>query len=285
MFEEIRPLQLKQLQILKEFKRVCDKNGLTYFLGFGTLLGAIRHEGFIPWDDDVDVCMNYKDYVALDKACRKDLAEGYFLQSKDSDPGSHMTFKKLRLSSTTLIHKDYAHKDMNHGIAIDIYPVFHVADDEKVRKKQIRCAILYLLLVVEEPPKNHGKLLKTGGRILLWFLKGKLGDKVKSYCYREMTKYEDTNTQHRAMFYGNINNCRRVYPSQYFEGTVLKKFEDENFSVPVKYDEYLTFRYGDYMKMPPVEEQGVKLENQVKIDTETPYIKYKGIYYCVNNKK
>lgn len=285
MFEEIRPLQLKQLQILKEFKRVCDKHGLTYFLGFGTLLGAIRHEGFIPWDDDVDVCMNYKDYAALDEACREDLAEGYFLQSAESDPESHMTFKKLRLSSTTLIHKDYAHRDMNHGIAIDIYPVFHAADDEKARKKQIRCATLNLLLTVGEPPRNHGKMLKIGGAVLLGVLRGNTGKRLKEYCFKEMTRYEDVDTQYRAMFYGNINNCRRVYPAKYFEGTVLKKFEDEEFSVPEKYDEYLTFRYGDYMKMPPIEEQGVKLENQVKIDTETPYTEYKGIYYCVDKKK
>lgn len=285
MFEEIRPLQLKQLQILKEFKRVCDQNGLEYVLGFGTLLGAIRHEGFIPWDDDVDVCMNYKDYVALDKACKRDLAEGYFLQSAESDPESHMTYKKLRLNSTTLIHKDYAHKDMNHGIGIDIYPVFHAADDEKARKKQIRCATVELLLTVGEPPRNHGKLLKYGGAVMLAFLRGRLGEKVKQYCFREMTKYEDVDTKYRAMFYGNINNCRRVYPAEYFEGTVLKKFEDGEFSVPEKYDAYLAFRYGDYMKMPPIEEQGVKLDNLVKIDTETSYLDYKGIYYCVKERK
>lgn len=281
MFEEIRPLQLKQLQILKEFKKVCDTNNLTYFLGFGTLLGSIRHDGFIPWDDDVDVCMNYKDYVALDEACKKDLADDYFLQSSESDPASHMTFKKMRLNSTTLIHKDYAHRDMNHGIAIDIYPVFHAANDEKARQKQVRCATLYLLLVVGEPPKNHGKVLRLGGSVLLGILRGKLGEKVKQYCFSEMTKYENIDTKYRAMFYGNINNCRRIYPAKYFEGTVLHRFEDDYFSVPEKYDEYLTFRYGDYMKMPPIEEQGVKLENQIKIDTENSYLKYKGIYYCV----
>lgn len=280
MFEEIRPLQLKQLQILKELKRVCEKNHLTYFLGFGTLLGAIRHEGFIPWDDDVDVCMNYKDYVALDDACKRDLGEGYFLQSDKSDPASHMTYKKLRLNATTLIHEDYAHKDMHHGIGIDIYPVFHVADEEKARKKQIRCAILYLLLVVGEPPRNHGKLLKYGSAVMLTLLRGKLGEKVKEHCYREMTKYENVDTKCRAMFYGNINNCRRVYPAEYFQGTVLKRFEDDEFSVPEKYDEYLTFRYGDYMKLPPVEEQGVKLDHLLKIDTENSYLTYKGIYYC-----
>ena len=282
MFEEIRPLQLKQLQILKELKRVCEKNNLTYFLGFGTLLGAIRHEGFIPWDDDVDVCMNYNDYVLLDEACRKDLADGYFLQSDVSDPESHMTYKKLRLNATTLIHQDYAHRDMNHGIGIDIYPVFHAADDLKARKKQIRCAILYLLLVVGEPPRNHGKLMKYGAKAVLLFMKGGIGERLKSYCHKEMTKYECVDTKYRAMFYGNSNNCKRVYPAEYFRGTVMKKFEDELFSVPEEYDSYLTFRYGDYMKLPPKEMQGVKLDHLIKIDTEKSYKEYKGIYYCTD---
>lgn len=284
MFEEIRPLQLKQLQILKEFKRVCDKNGLEYYLGFGTLLGAIRHEGFIPWDDDVDVCMAFSDYMKLDKACKKDLGKDYFLQSYKSDPASHMTYKKMRLSTTTLIHEDYAHKDMNHGIGIDIYPVFHAADDEKARKKQVRAAIIYLLLIVGEPPRNHGKLMKIGGKVILSLIRGKLRKKILRRCFREMTKYEHVDTKYRAMFYGNSNNCKRIYPAEYFGETTLMKFEDGMFSVPKEYDKYLTFRYGDYMKLPPEEEQGVKLDHLVKIDTEHSYLDYKGVYYCVNKK-
>ena len=282
MFEEIRPLQMKQLQILKELKRVCEKNDLSFVLSFGTLLGAIRHEGFIPWDDDVDVTMNYKDYVALDEACRRDLGEEYFLQSDKSDPESHMTYKKLRLNNTTLIHEAYAHKDMHHGIGIDIYPLFHVADDKRAQKKQIVCATVYLLLVVGEPPRNHGAVLEAGGKVLLGLIRGGFRQKVKDYCFREMTKYEDVDTGYRAMFYGNIRNTRRIYPADFFDGTEKRKFEDDEFNVPKGYDKYLKFRYGDYMKLPPKEEQGVKLDHLLKIDTENSYRKYKGIYYCVD---
>jgi len=219
--------------------------------------------------------------VMLDKACKNDLDSDYFLQSCKTDPASHMTYKKLRLSTTTLIHEDYAHKDMNHGIGIDIYPVFHVADDPKARKKQVRCAILYLLLVVGEPPRNHGRIMNIGGKMILAFLKGKLGRRVRKYCHREMVKYENVDTKYRAMFYGNANNCRRIYPAEYFGETILMQFEDDDFSVPKEFDKYLSFRYGDYMKMPPKDEQGVKLDHLVKIDTEHSYLEYKGIYYCV----
>lgn len=284
MFEEIKPLQQKEYQLLKELKRICDKNNLDYFLAFGTLLGAVRHDGFIPWDDDVDVCMNYEDYVALDEACKKDLNENYFLQSDKLDPQSHMTYKKLRLDGTTCIHENHAHKDMHHGIGIDIYPVFHAADNRIARKKQIICAILYLLLVVEEPPRNHGKFKKIVSKLLLDVLKGNVRNKVKDYCLQEMTKYEKINTNYRVMFYGNSNCCKRVYPAFFFEGRILKKFEDEEFKIPKNYDQYLTFRYGDYMKLPPSSEQGVKLSHLIKIDTENDYKKYKGIYYCVKKE-
>lgn len=280
MYEEIRPLQLKELQILKEFKRICEKNNLKYFIVGGTLLGCIRHKGFIPWDDDVDVYMDYKDYVALDKACQRDLQEEYFLQSAETDPESHLTYKKLRLNNTTLIHEDYVHKDMNHGISIDIYPFFHAADNFIARKKQTACAILYLLLVENEPPQHHGRILKYGSAVLLHLLKGRIGRKLKTYCFKEMTKYENIDTKYMATFYGNITLCRRIYSSKYFEGTIQRQFEDELFSIPAHYDDFLTFWYGDYMTLPSLEEQRVKLDRLVKIDTENSYLKYKGIYYC-----
>lgn len=280
MFEEIRPLQEKQLTILKEFKRVCDKNSLDYFLAFGTLLGAIRHKGYIPWDDDVDVCMNFSDYVKLDEACRKDLKTGFFLQSDKLDPNSHLTYKKLRLDNTTCIHENHAEKDMHHGIGIDIYPVFHAANNENARKKQIRCAMLYLLMVEERAPTHHGAIMRYGSKILLFIIKGRMRERIKKYCFDQMVRYEQEDTDYRAMFYGNARNCKRIYPASFFEGRTMKEFEDDEYKVPEKYDDYLTFRYGDYMKLPPVEEQGVKLDHLIKIDTENSYKIYKGKYYC-----
>ena len=82
------------------------------------------------------------------------------------------------------------------------------------------------------------------------------------------------------MFYGCPENCRIVYPAEYFKETMQGQFEDDLFSIPKQYDAYLSYRYGNYMVLPPLEEQGVKLDHLVKIDTENCYLKYKGVYYC-----
>ena len=278
--EQIRPLQERELQILKELKRVCEKNRLSYFLAFGTLLGAVRHGGFIPWDDDIDVCMSYPDYLALDKACKADLADGYFLQSAETDPESRLTYKKLRLNASTFIHEDYAGRDMHHGIAIDVYPLFHVAEGAFARKFQIACAVLYLLLTVGEPPRHHGRMYRLAASILLGLCGGKFREHALKFCLKEMTKYEDRETGFRAMFFGNASYCRTVYPADLFESATTMRFEDEEFSAPCGYDAFLKQMYGDYWKLPPVEEQGVKLNHIVMLDCDRSYLDYKGICYC-----
>lgn len=282
--EQLRGLQEKELQILKELKRVCEKNRLPYFLIFGTLIGAVRHGGFIPWDDDIDVCMSYPDYAALDKACKADLSDGYFLQTLDTDPECRLNYKKIRLNASTAIYENDAHKDMHHGISIDVYPLFHVADGKLARKFQLACAILYLLLSVGEPPRHYGRLYRLGGRVILGLCRGKFRKLAMNFCLKEMARYEDVNTEYRATFFGNVRCCKRLYPAALFESAVSMRFEDEEFSVPCGYDEFLKITYGDYWQLPPVEEQGAKLENIVMLDCNRSYLDYKGVYYCKNHK-
>ena len=282
MYEEIKPLQDKEYQILKELKRVCEKNNIEFSLAFGTLIGAIRHEGFIPWDDDVDVCMNYPDYVKFQEVCKTDLGEEYFLQSIDTDPQSGLTYLKLRLSTSTLILDKTVNKDMNQGINIDIYPNYHVPDSSFQRKLQLLACAFYMLFCEQKVPDHHGGFMAFASRIILGIFRGKSRIKIRNSCHKKMAKYEGTKTKCMAQLYGNLDRCKRRYPSEYFEGGVVyKKFVDEEFPVISSYDEYLTKRYGEYMKLPPKEEQGVKLTHIVKIDAEKSYLDYKGKLYCV----
>lgn len=280
MFEEVKGLQEKELILLKELKRICEKYNITYYLAYGTLIGAVRHKGFIPWDDDIDVCMNYTDYLRFEQACKKDLKKEFFLQTRDTDSNAGLSYNKLRLNNSTMIVDYMADRDMNHGISIDIYPIYNISDSAIGRKMQNISAAFYMLLEAGQTPKNHGKLMQIISTVVLFFVRGKFRTCLKNFCHSYMAKYEKKKTKCKALLYGNMAVCRMVYPAEIFEKGTELEFESEMFSVPVGYREFLTKEYGDYMKLPPVEEQGVKLEHILKLDTETPYLKYKGTYYC-----
>lgn len=286
MYEEIWPLQKKEYQILKELKRVCEKNRIEYSLAFGTMIGAIRHEGFIPWDDDIDVTMNYPDYMKFQEACKRDLEKDYFLQTIDNDPESGITYLKLRLNSSTLILDTTVDKDMHQGINIDIYPNYHVPDSLIMRKLQLVACAFYMLFCEQKAPENHGVLFAVISKIVLSLIRGNGRIRIRNACHKMMARYEGKKTKYMAQFYGNLDRCKRIYPSEYFEsGFVYKRFVDEFFPVQSSYDLYLKQRYGDYMKMPPKEQQGVKLDHIVKIDTNKSYLEYKGILYCVESRE
>lgn len=284
MFEELLELHKAELMILKELDCICRRNGITYFLAYGTLLGAVRHKGFIPWDDDIDVCMSYKDYKKFERVCERELGDDYFLQTEQSDPESKLSYFKLRKNSTTFIVDYLADRDINHGINIDIYPLYNVPDNEFKRKLQLINTAIYLLLQAGQIPKHHGTIAKIISGIVLTVLPGRFGKKVKKHCHCNMAKYEKVNTRRKAMLFGNMSYCKKTYDAKVFEQTVLLEFEGDMFSAPSGYNDYLTSFYGDYMKLPPLEEQGTKLDHLVKIDTEKPYLDYKGILYCVSKK-
>lgn len=128
----LRGLQLAELEILKEFIRVCNKLKLKYFLDSGTLLGCIRHGGFIPWDDDIDVSMPREDYEIFLKKGQKELKTKYFLQTYNTDKEYTNIFAKIRNSETTFIESTVKNLDINHGIYIDIFPLDGFRPEKKV---------------------------------------------------------------------------------------------------------------------------------------------------------
>lgn len=281
MFEEIKELQAKELLLLKELRRICEANNITYFLAFGSLIGAVRHHGFIPWDDDVDVCMNYPDYIRFKEVCKTQLGSDFFLQTDETDPNAGLSYYKLRLNNTTLIVDYLADRDMHHGINIDIYPVYNVPDNGIERRLQLYASAVYMLFEAGKVPENHGGIVAAGSKLLLKLFRGKARTSIKRRCYKYMARFEDRQTKSKAMLFGNINVCKQLYPSKIFSKVKKMQFEGEEYSVPIGYDACLKIDYGDYMKMPPVEEQGVKLEHIVKINPNESYKKYKGILYCV----
>ncbi len=276
----LKALQAKELQILQEVKRICEKHSIDYFLCFGTLLGAVRHQGFIPWDDDIDIAMTYDNLIKFRKVCKTELDSNFFLQNENTEPNSGLTYDKVRMNNTTLIAKKMASRDMHHGIAIDIYPLYNVPDGSFKRKMQLLASAIYMLLVFGEKPSNASKALKFFSSIALFFFRGRLRIKIKNKCHKYMAKFENQNCKNKAFLCCNIRICRRLHESAFFNKYVELPFGENKFLVPNGYDSLLKSWYGDYMKLPPEEERIAKLSNVLFIDTENSYVNYKGLYYC-----
>lgn len=133
--ETLRKVQLAQLEIGKEIKRVCDENGIKYFLDSGTLLGAIRHKGFIPWDDDMDMGMLREDYERFIEIAPKELKPEYFLQTWKTDKSYPYAFAKIRKKGTVFIEAVSQKTNAHNEIFVDVFPYDIYPDDETVRTK------------------------------------------------------------------------------------------------------------------------------------------------------
>ena len=270
----VRKLQQAQKTILLELDRVCRKLDLPYCLAFGSSLGAVRHHGFIPWDDDIDVYMRIQDLEKLQE--NADLFNaGYFLQHHESDSEYGLMITRLRNSNTTLIVKTEIDRDINHGIFIDIYPLFNSPKDGWGARKLIIASMVYRLMLYGVVPQNRGIVMKIGSTVLLKVIPKKTQQKLIKRTYKTMKSYDHTG--YISSLYGDEANIR--YPEKWFFPVKRVPFEDIDVPVEANTDEYLKLTYGDYMQLPPPEKRAFH-HGYAYIDFERPYVVYKGKEYC-----
>lgn len=253
---DLKELQQVQLSILNELKRVCDKNGIKFYLAYGTCLGALRHNGFIPWDDDIDVLMPYEDTVKLLK-CREQIGEGFFLQSNETDKGFFHTILRLRKNGTACVESDDLDMNCHHGIYIDIYPLYNYPDSKLQRFRVCYDSLMYQLILSDRAPKNHGGAVRFIGNFILLFYKNQ---KIKAAKINRLVKHMTSfrNTKRVADLYGMDLTLTRVisYDSAWFGEPSLHMFEGLEMPLPTDPYSYMKERYGgDFMEMPPVEKQ------------------------------
>lgn len=263
--ETLRKVQLAQLEIGKEIKRVCDENNIKYFLDSGTLLGAIRHKGFIPWDDDMDMGMLREDYEKFLEIAPKKLKPEYFLQTWKTDTSYPYAFAKVRKKGTVFIEAVSQKTNAHNEIFVDVFPYDVYPDDERVREKLTKKIMLlkYSLWMKDgmTPWLRHKGTLD---RLLV-------RAKYVPYSVYAMThsresmieSYEKIMPMHNAeisKYYveqsGGTPFGKWIIPTECFENFIEVNFEDTTFLVPQKYDLYLKTVYGDYMQLPPVEKRG-----------------------------
>lgn len=252
--EEQKKLQLEMLKFLKD---ICDKYSITYFLGGGTLLGAIRHKGYIPWDDDIDIMLPRKDYNKLLEIFNNESYESYKILSYKNTSDYYYSFAKLVDTRTILIENDYE-KISEMGVYIDLFPIDELPDEENKIKKVLKKYIFWDRILMCYIQKNFLKYNANFIKILYkksmkFFIKTfKLKNNILNNIDKICTKYTNTNTV--ACITG-VYFEKEIMPKSYISDYVMVEFEGEEFKAPIGYDEYLTKHYGDYMKLPPKEKQ------------------------------
>lgn len=279
--EQLRALQLKSMETLLYFKQFCDEHHLLFYFCGGCCIGTLRHKGFIPWDDDIDVFMPREDYEKLGELWNKYAdTERYSYVRPSETLYTRNLFATINDNNTTFIKPLQADLDINHGIVLDILPLDGYPSSSFARKKQVIWALIYSLFCDQMAPENHGEAVHTLAKVILAvFHSKKLRYKLWKMAERHMTKYKIKDCDAITELCSGPKYLYKKYPKEAFASAVYKEFEGYSMPIPVGYDAYLKTAFGDYMKLPPKEQQ-VGHHDVVYCDLENSYKKYKGIYYC-----
>ena len=277
--DEFRCWQLKLLEILVYFRDFCTQHNLKFCISAGTCLGAVRHKGFIPWDDDVDVVMPRKDYDKLYELWNKYADLDKFKCCKTTESQSvGFPMIVIRSENTTCIYEHSMNWDICHGLKIDVE---HLDGMPKVKYKQIIqiiCFKLIALLRTQRIPNQKTKFVKLISRILLMFFSSpKWNYRIANYLEKHAIKFDYEASEY--VRYLALPPMKK----EIFDEIIWVEFENTTMPIPKKYDDYLKSQYGNYMELPPVEKRK-PLTKCVFYDLKNSYKKYKGIHYCKNRK-
>ena len=267
-------LQKIEMDLFKCFSEICEKLNLNYFLVCGSALGAARHGGVIPWDDDFDVGMYREDYNIFMEFAPELLPKGIFLQNYKTDPAFPYVFSKLRNSNTTFIQSLLSNLNINHGIYIDIFPLDGYPKKLFEQKKLFFMKKHYLRQLNSAFNMPSTLTLREKATVSFFRILGchKRTAKILAKYERLISKYpvKDSNVIcNHGTWYGDKDYICKEY---YGNGTEMK-YEGIKVKVPEKCDEYLTCLYGDWRTPPPPEKQ--KGSHSCEIcDTKKGYIEY-----------
>lgn len=264
-----------QLEVLEEIRRVCDILNIRFFADWGTLLGAVRHKGFIPWDDDLDVAMYREDYQKLCEIGSEEFKEPYFFQNGLTDQNYFFGYGRIRRSDTTGIVLDMCEHKYNNGIFIDIF----VYDKLPKNKLQLKW-LVFRLRILEVILRNYHYKNSRKKTARCFYPIVAIAKKIHSYEYY-YNKYirlcSKNNHRENIDEVGFLCSYGCLYATSSYKGiTNLEEadFEDIKIKIPSNYDEYLRKEYGNYWEFPPENERGHWHDNVIIFDPNISYLEY-----------
>ncbi|MBQ3436264.1 MAG: LicD family protein [Bacilli bacterium] len=271
----LKMLQKVELEMLKDINKVCEKYDIKYFALDGTGIGAMRHKGFIPWDDDIDLRFLEKDVSKFVKCMQEEMPDKYYFVNETSFKNYPLSFTKMCKKDTIFVEHATANSGVEIGIFIDIVPMVYVDDNEKIRnKKLLKSWYIYklgVLAAVKNPVLSFGgikaKIVVAGCYIIHYLLKllhldsgffFKKGYKV-ALANKKTNTIASLNTVYKLTSIYSVND---VFP------VVKTKFEDTYVYVPKECDKLLRIYFGDYMELPPEEKRHNHCPKKLVFDKE-----------------
>ena len=255
---EIKKIQLEQLNILREFDHMCKKHDIKYQLMAGTLLGSVRHQGFIPWDDDIDVCLLRDDYERFIDLASKKLDPKYFLQTVKTDQNYLMQYAKIRKNNTLFLEKLSSDLDIHHGVYIDLFPLDNIMPN--TLKGAFQQKLLFMI----------GRMNLTRSKSICLDTENVLSKYTRLFLHytQKLTpkRWTDNLQENTAMMFKNdkveyvthlTNGATKARYDKYmmkkteFYDLIEGDFEGFRFPIPKNYHDVLSNLFGDYRQLPP----------------------------------
>ena len=269
--KSVRDVQDKILEVMKYIDAICRKNGVVYYIMGGTALGAIRHGGFIPWDDDLDIFMTPAEYDKFKAAMAADGNEKFMLQEWRTVK-KHLEYAKVRMNGTTFIERAFQNrKDLQQGIYVDIMMLHKVPESGFIQKMvyyESKFVTLYGLSQRNRRPKSRAEAL------VLKLMKILPSQLIARMCYNSIYKYEDMKERFKWCYWITPAKFRSgLFDKSFFEEPVDVPFEDTVLYGSKHIKEYLEYRYGDYMKLPSKEQQEAAVHAMIW-DVNKDYTEY-----------
>lgn len=252
--EELRRMQLIQLELLEEVDRICTKHHISYSVEGGTLLGTVRHKGFIPWDDDVDIAMVRSEYCKFCKVCEKELnLEKYFLQNHDTDPKYRWGYAKLLKNGTSFIRYGQEHMKMRKGVYVEIFPMDGIPENPLERWIFNALRVCCRKVMWSEA----GKICCKTALMRWWF--GMLNripvDRAFDILAFLSRKYSEKKAEYVTCL--SFPDCwvkgYKGFKREYYLNTKRARFEGKEINIPQKEKELLVTLYGEDYMTPPLE--------------------------------